>query len=126
MTHGQTMEPLEFTRGSTFSFLIYVERRQTPTSAMSAYDLTGSSIMLRARHTPWDPSFVFERVIGDGITLLNQTTFPGWCRVTINPSHTSSLPNREHVLYFDADVGTVNDGVFTTPPGFLTVRPEIT
>lgn len=73
---------------------------------------------------PGATSFVFQKTIGDGISLTNPAR--GLASIVVNPADTASLPaNRESGLYYELVYKNAAGEVYPVAKGKLTVTPNI-
>jgi hypothetical protein len=86
-------------------------------------DLTGAGLWFTAKTSPGASSVVFQKTVGQGITL---TDTPGGTGVIeLVPGDTQGLGARTVRLYFDLEV-EISASVYTVAAGRLVVEPDLT
>lgn len=120
MPHAHATEPLVMIHGADYTFRIQIEELDAPR------DITGDDITIAFKLNPWDVTPVFTKTTPTEIVILNQTTNRGQARINIADTDTSSLPNREQILWFDVDLTTAEGALSPLRAEQLIVRPEIT
>jgi hypothetical protein len=88
-------------------------------------DLTIASVTMTAKsvYTDADGAAVFQKTVGDGVTVIDDTG--GTITVDVEPEDTSDLSGVKHRLYFDVQVQT-GTTVRTPVRGRLLVEPDVT
>lgn len=115
---------------STFNHTIY--RGDTPsftltfTRAGTAFDIGGASVWFTAKRkvTDADADAVFQKTIGDGVTLTALGA-GGIATATLAEADTESLPDHEVALEVDVQLLEADGTKTTTSRGVLRVRPDV-
>jgi hypothetical protein len=108
---------LEMIRGDTAQLEV------TVTAANVAFDLTGATVTFTAKRRKTDDAIVFEKDLGDGITITN--AIQGELAVEIAPADTSALLDEASGLVWDLQVSRGGQ-VFTVARGNLRVLLDVT
>ena len=112
------MTDLIIFRGNTVSLSV------TVTASGSVYNLTGCSLTFTAKIKYTDTSAVFQKTIGNGITVTTPTS--GLVTIVISPSDTLSLSNAKQMLVYDLEAVDGSGNVYTLASGNLIVYPKVT
>lgn len=104
---------IENTRGDTLSFGIEIEDigQQLDTAYFTC------------KQNPDDETPIFQKSLGDGITLDHIESDKYYYVVRIAPEDTKDLEFRKY--YYDLQIG-VNEDIFTIAKGILTLEYDVT
>lgn len=110
---------LRFVRGDTYTFTIVVLLDG------EFYNLTPVALKMTAKWTldDVDADAVFQKTIGDGITLTDPTV--GEAQIIIQPADTTSLPADLSTLVYDIEM-TDGSAVYTVARGELNIVSDVT
>jgi len=111
-----------FYRGDTLIF------DGVATLSAALLDLTAYTIWCtgKYRRSDADSDAVFEKTVGDGITLLTQSGLTkGGFTVTIDPADTSGL-NYKTTLEYDVQVKDASGHIYTADSGTIVVSLDVT
>jgi hypothetical protein len=109
---------LTMTRGDTYTFSGTTELDGV------ALNLTGATIVMTAKWSVQDSTYVFQLLEGSGITVTDAAA--GAITVVIPASATTGLPDTEVKLRYDIEVTTAANNVYTVARGDLVVQPDVT
>jgi hypothetical protein len=110
-------QQLTMFRGNTMVFDFAVTLGGNPV------DLTGADIWFTAKTSPAASDVVFQKVVGQGITVADAANGTGL--IELVPSDTHGLGARTVQLYFDLEV-EIAGAVYTVSVGRLVVEPDLT
>lgn len=108
------------TRGDNFGFA------GTATLSDSPYDLASCTLWFTAKnkYTDLDVDAVFQKTIGDGITVTNPTQ--GLFTVSVLPADTADVSRVKTILYWDLQLKDADGKIFTIASGNLIINPDVT
>ena len=91
-------------------------------------NLTAAKIWMTAKYnfTDTDLQAVFQKTTdpGGGITIPQPTL--GTVEIQIDPIDTSTLPAKNIILFFDVQIKTSDQQIFTILSGKMTIIPDVT
>jgi hypothetical protein len=107
-------------RGDTVVFNMLV------TKSAVAFPLTGCEIWFTGKYAYKDSDLaaVFQKTIGDGITVTN--ALGGRAALALIPSDTHGLPAVKTLLLWDVQLKDADDMIYTVASGNLVVLPDVT
>lgn len=112
---------------------LMVKRGDTAVFNVAAVDNTGVAISIAGAAfwftvknsvTDPDPSKVFQKTLGDGITIISATA--GQLRVTVAPTDTSALPSENVPMIYDLQMKDNTNAIWTINEGAFMVTPDVT
>ena len=108
------------TRGDTVSL------SGTATLSGDPYDLAGCSLWFTAKnkYTDDDPAAVFQKSIGDGITVTSAAQ--GLFVVVISPGDTEAVAKSRTILVWDLQLMDGSGNIYTLNSGNLVINPDVT
>jgi hypothetical protein len=107
-------------RGDTVVFNMLV------TKSAVAFSLTGCEIWFTGKYAYKDEDSVavFQKTIGDGITVTNALAGRG--SLALTASDTEDLPPVKTLLLWDVQIKDANGMIYTVASGSLVVMPDVT
>ena len=111
-------QQLEMYRGNSTEWDVTVTQNFLPV------DLAGASLWFTAKTSKDSPTEVFQKTIGDGITVTDEPG--GMIRIKMAPIDTSNLAAATISLHYDLEIETAGGDVYNLADGRLIVKPDIT
>lgn len=90
------------------------------------FNLTSCDIWftVKYRYTDDDDDAVFQKTVGDGITVTNPTA--GLITIDINPADTEDIPKVKTILVYDLQIKNSGGSKWTSASGNIVVNPDVT
>ena len=110
---------LNMFRGDTPSWNLAI------TTDGAARNISTDSLRMTAKYSTDDAdnAAVFSKTVGGGITVTNGAG--GLATVLLAKSDTNTLPGQTVTLFYDIELTTSGNSVFTIAWGTLTIQPDV-